>query len=118
MSTKTEPDAVRTKKMEVEVPEGPKTCIEISLKKILRQRMESTLDNIEQLAQSGKTIAEGAYELGFQIQNRIGDVPPGTSALPGLATALHDLFGRIAKNLDNLKEQIEALLKIDKEARL
>ncbi len=102
--TKTEPGAARTKNAEVS--------------KILRRRMEDTLDHIEELAQSGQTIAEGTHELGFRVQNQAGDVPPGASALPGLAAALYDLFEKIDKGLDILKEEIEALLKIEKEARL
>ena len=98
--TKTELGAARTKKAEVT--------------KILRQRMEGTLDRIEGLAQSGQTIAEGAHELAFRVQNQAGDVPAGATALPGLATALHDLFEKIDKGLDILKEEIEALLKIEK----
>ena len=101
MSKQKEPGAARTENAEVS--------------KILRERMESTLDRIEGLAQSGQTIAEGTHELAFRVQSQAGDVPPGATALPGLAAALYDLFERIDKGLDDLKKEIEALLKIDKE---
>ena len=111
MSTKTkEPGAAWIKAMN-------KDGVEISVSKILRRRMESTLGCIEELAQSGQTIAEGTYELGFQVQNQVGDLPPGATAVPGLAKALCNLFERIDNNLDDLKKQIEALLKIEKEVR-
>ncbi len=102
MNAKTELGAAQTKKAE--------------LSKILKQRLESTLDRIEGLAQSGRTIAEGAYELGFQVQNTADDMLPGTSALPGLAMALCSLFEKIGKNLDCLKGEIAASRDIDREA--
>ena len=98
-----EPGAARTENAEVS--------------KILRQRMESTLDRIEGLAQSGQTISEGAHELAFQVQNQTGEVPPGATALPGLATALYDLFEKIGKGLDYLKEEIEALREAERDVR-
>ncbi len=101
-----EPDPVRTKRVE----------IEISLTTIYKERMEGTLDLIEGLAESGQIIAEGAHELGFQVQNQIGEIPPGATALPGLATAMYDLFERIDKNLNRLKKDIEMVLETTKEA--
>ncbi len=92
--------------------------VEISVSKILRRRMEFTLGLIEDLTRSGQTIAEGAHELAFRVQNQAGDVPPGATALPGLATALYDIFEKIDKALDCLKEEIEDLVKVGKEVTI